>query len=56
VIRFDYLPREGTQVWINQEPLGTVAGVDTHRAMLKKWLGPHAVDGRLKKAMRGIKG
>jgi hypothetical protein len=47
VLRFDYLPQEGTQAWLNQELLGTVAGADMHRAMLKNWLGPRAVDGRL---------
>jgi hypothetical protein len=56
VLRFDYLPQEGTQVWLNQELLGTVAGADMHRAMLKNWLGPRAVDGRLKKAMLGSTG
>lgn len=55
VIRFDYMPREGTQVWINQEFRGTIVGADFHRAMLKNWLGPRAADVGLKNAMLGIK-
>jgi Chalcone isomerase-like len=55
VVRLDYLPDTGTQVWINDELRGTVAGVDFHRALLAIWLGAKPADGDLKEAMLGGK-
>jgi hypothetical protein len=40
VIRFDYMPEEGTQVWINDILNGIVPGEDFFAALLKIWLGP----------------
>jgi hypothetical protein len=53
VIRLDYLPGTGTQVWINDTLKGTVAGEDFSRALLKIWLGPKPPDEDLKDAMLG---
>ena len=53
VIRLDYLPGTGTQVWINDALKGTVAGEDFSRALLKIWLGPKPPDQNLKDAMLG---
>jgi hypothetical protein len=53
VIRLDYLPDAGTQVWINDTLKGTVAGEDFSRALLKIWLGPKPPDANLKNAMMG---
>jgi Chalcone isomerase-like len=53
VIRLDYLPDQGTQVWINEELRGSVAGEDFYRALLKIWLGKEPADGGLKRAMLG---
>jgi hypothetical protein len=53
VIRIDYLPERGTQVWINGAMKGTVSGEDFHRALLKIWLGNRPADAGLKKAWLG---
>jgi len=53
VIRLDYLPDEGTQVWINEQRMGKVEGADFNQALLKIWLGPKPADDGLKKAWLG---
>jgi hypothetical protein len=53
VIRLDYKPADGTQVWINETLKGTVPGEDFFRAVLKIWLGPKPADENLKDAMLG---
>ena len=52
-IMLDYLPRAGTRIILNSEEVGTVAGVDFYRALLRVWLGDKPVDASLKKAMLG---
>ena len=52
-IRLDYLPGEGTQVWINDTLKGSVPGEDFSRALLKIWLGPNPPDIKLKENMLG---
>lgn len=53
VIRFDYVPEEGTQVWFNDTLNGTVPGEDFFAALLKIWLGPKPAQADLKDAMLG---
>ena len=53
VINIDYLPGTGTQISLNGRSLGTIAGVDFNRALLKIWLGNVPVQADLKKAMLG---
>ena len=53
IIRLDYLPEKGTQVWINNKQMGTVEGADFNQALLKIWLGKKPADGGLKKAWLG---
>ncbi len=53
VIRIDYQPGTGTEVRINGELQGAVAGNDFYRALLKVWLGPKPVSKALKNAMLG---
>ena len=53
VIRLDYLPEKGTQVWINDQQMGTVEGSDFNQAVLKIWLGKKPADDGLKKAWLG---
>jgi hypothetical protein len=53
MIRLDYLPEEGTQVWLNNKLICTVKGVEFYRALLKVWLGPKSSDEVLKEAMLG---
>ena len=53
IIRLDYLPEEGTQVWINDTLKGSVPGEGFSRALLKIWLGPNPPDVKLKEAMLG---
>ena len=53
VIRLDYIPDEGTQVWINEFLKGTVPGEDFQQALLKIWLGPKPAEDDLKEAMLG---
>jgi hypothetical protein len=52
-IRLDYMPQEGTQVWINETLKGTVPGEDFSQALLKIWLGSKPADAGLKDAMLG---
>ena len=52
-IRIDYIPGTGTEVRINDELRGAVAGNDFFRALLKVWLGPKPISKALKKAMLG---
>ena len=53
VIRLDYIPGEGTQVWINDAKKGAVEGEYFNRALLKVWLGDKPGDKGLKKAWLG---
>ena len=50
-VRLDYLPGQGTQVWINERLAGTIPGADFHRALLAVWLGESPADWGLKEAM-----
>ncbi len=52
-IRLDYLPEEGTGVWINGNLKGVVKGADFNRALLKIWLGKKPADVDLKEEMLG---
>ena len=52
-IRLDYLPGEGTKVFINNDLKGSVQGEDFSRAILKIWLGSKPADTNLKDAMLG---
>lgn len=54
VIRLDYLPDNGTQVWLNDRLQGTIRGADFHRALLKLWLGDRPADRNLREAMLGL--
>ncbi|KPK28285.1 MAG: hypothetical protein AMJ61_02935 [Desulfobacterales bacterium SG8_35_2] len=53
VIRLDYMPEEGTHVWINDTLRGTIPGEDFYQALLKIWLGPKPAEEELKDAMLG---
>jgi hypothetical protein len=52
-IRIGYLPGTGTEVRINDEWRGVVAGNDFYRALLEVWLGHSPVSKSLKEAMLG---
>lgn len=52
IVRLDYIPGEGTRVFINGgSHRGTIKGADFNRALLKVWLGKSPVDKGLKAAM-----
>ncbi len=53
MVRLDYLPGVGTQVWFNDTLQGAVPGEDFSRALLKIWLGHKPADAGLKDAMLG---
>jgi len=53
VIRLDYMPDQGTRIWINEVLKGSVAGEDFSRALLKIWLGNKPADAGLKDDMLG---
>jgi hypothetical protein len=53
MIRLDYIPNEGTQVWFNDTEKGTVPGEDFSRALLKIWLGDKPADAGLRDDMLG---
>ena len=50
-IQFDYTGAETTQVRINGEMKGSIAGADFNKALLKVWLGDKPADADLKQAM-----
>ena len=53
-IRLDWVPGAGTQVSIDGAPADApIAGEDFYRALLRIWLGPHAVQDDLKQALLG---
>lgn len=53
-IRLDWVPGTGTQVSIDGAPADApIAGEDFYRALLRIWLGPHAVQDNLKQALLG---
>jgi hypothetical protein len=55
-IRLDWVPGAGTQVSIDGAPADApIQGEDFYRALLRIWLGPHAVQDDLKRALLGAK-
>jgi hypothetical protein len=52
VILLDYIPNS-TQVSLNGKVLGKIEGEVFNQALLRVWLGAHAVDASLKKAFLG---
>jgi carbonic anhydrase/acetyltransferase-like protein (isoleucine patch superfamily) len=52
VILLDYIPNS-TQVSLNGKVLGKIEGEVFNQALLRVWLGTHAVDASLKKEMLG---
>lgn len=52
VILLDYTP-SNTQISLNGKVLGKIEGEAFNQALLRVWLGTHAVDASLKKAMLG---
>lgn len=53
VVRLDYIPEQGTRVWINGTLKGEIPGEDFSRALLMIWLGEKPADAGLKDAMLG---
>jgi len=53
VIDLDFKPGVGTEVWINNELQGKVAGDEFYPALLMVWLGEDPADGDLKQGMLG---
>jgi len=56
VVVLDYLPREGTRIWLNQRLLDTIPGAAFNRALLKIWLGEQPTQASLKRALLGLAG
>jgi hypothetical protein len=55
-IGLDWVPGAGTRVSIDGAPADApIAGEDFYRALLRIWLGPHAVQDDLKQALLGAK-
>ncbi len=54
-ITMDYVPGIGTQISVNGVTYGTIVGEMFHRALLKIWIGTHAVQADLKAALLGGK-
>lgn len=53
LVRLDLLPDGSTDVWINAERRGAIAGADFQNALLAIWLGEKPADKSLKRAMLG---
>ncbi len=55
-IWLDWVPGAGTQVSIDGAPADApIPGEDFYRALLRIWLGPHAVQDNLKQALLGAR-
>jgi Chalcone isomerase-like len=55
-IALDWLPGKGTALAVDGAPAGEpIPGEDFYRALLRIWLGPHAVQDDLKRALLGAK-
>ncbi|WP_165873412.1 chalcone isomerase family protein [Parasulfuritortus cantonensis] len=52
-IRFDYLPGEGTRVWVGEREFGRIPGARFELAILRIWLGDEPIQVSLKKALLG---
>jgi hypothetical protein len=54
VIKLEYNPAVGTNIYMNSKKLGTIdGGTDFYSALLKIWLGKESVDGDLKISLEG---
>ncbi len=53
-IDLDFLPGQGTQVWLNNKLQGRIEGEDFYKALLTVWLGKEPADDDLKQAMLGL--
>lgn len=53
VITLDYVPEEGTQVFINDEHKGTIEGQDFATALRAVWLGPKPPTKNFQKGLLG---
>ena len=53
VFVMEYVPNAGTQVRVNGEPMGTIAGRSFFRALLGVFLGPKPADPDLKRDLLG---
>jgi hypothetical protein len=55
-IALSWLPGTGTELAVDGAPAGDpIPGEDFYRALLRIWLGPHAVQDNLKRALLGAK-
>lgn len=52
-VRLDLLGDGETRVFVNDQALGTIPGVDFQQALLRIWLGEKPADAGLKQAMLG---
>jgi hypothetical protein len=53
IIRLDYLPGLGTEIWLNDKLIVTINGPDFYRALLKMWIGEDTVHESATEAMLG---
>ena len=48
-----FIPGKGTELALNDEPLGTIAGDDFARAVFAIWLGPNPIDSAFRDLLLG---
>ena len=53
IVHIDFLPGKGTRISVNGEEKLLIPGDDFFTALLRIWIGPKPVDGRLRDAMLG---
>src|SRR5262245_62089407 len=53
VVHIDFMPGKGTRITVNGEEKLLIPGDDFYTALLRIWIGPKPVDGRLRDAMLG---
>lgn len=53
IVHIDFLPGKGARITVNGEEKLLIPGDDFFTALLRIWIGPKPVDGRLRDAMLG---
>jgi Chalcone isomerase-like len=53
VVHIDFMPGNGTRITVNGDERLLIPGDDFYTALLRVWIGPKPLDGRLRDAMLG---
>ncbi|MDF0752575.1 chalcone isomerase family protein [Marinobacter sp. 71-i] len=53
-LRFDFLPGEGTKIYLNSVEMATIVNPEFYNAILSQWIGPFPITREFKNAMLGV--